>query len=98
MDILDEKKNHHEELCKLLHETYLVKNEKYGDSFGKSVTKYGPIVALTRMSDKFNRIENLILQPNMDCGDEPIYDTLLDLANYSLMTYIELNHLDVGKE
>ena len=40
---------------------YALKNEDYGDSFGRSVEKYGLISALTRISDKFNRLESLIL-------------------------------------
>lgn len=69
---------------------YAQKNTAYGDSFGRSVEKYGMISALTRISDKFNRLENLILHPDVDQDDERITDTLLDLASYSIMTYIEI--------
>lgn len=71
--------------------TYERKNADYGDSFGKSFRKYGPISALTRMSDKWNRLENLILNGSgPKVADEAISDTLLDLATYALMTYIAL--------
>lgn len=63
----------------------------YGNSFEESVLKYGLISALTRMSDKWNRIENLILKPSTDTGDEPLKDSLLDLANYCLMTVMILD-------
>ena len=73
--------------------TYERKNADYGDSFGKSVTKYGVIAALTRMSDKWNRLENLILNDGKQLvAYESINDTLLDLATYALMTYIALNN------
>lgn len=42
------------------------------------------------MSDKWNRIENLILKPSIDTGDEPLKDSLLDLVNYCLMTVMVL--------
>lgn len=81
----------HSDLCNMLHDIYIQKNTKYGDSFSRSIDKYGNIAALTRISDKFNRLESLILA-NQDGSDtdESIRDTLLDLANYALMTYIEL--------
>ena len=70
--------------------TYSRKNADYGDSFGVSVRKYGPIAGLTRISDKFNRLESLILKKEQHVVDESITDTLLDLANYSIMLLMEL--------
>ena len=75
--------------------TYTRKNADYGDSFGKSVQRYGLISALTRMSDKWNRLETLILdRVNGGSGplvkDEALTDTLLDLATYCLMTVMEI--------
>lgn len=78
------------EITEALYDTYKRKNADYGDSFGKSVEKYGPIAALTRMSDKFNRIENLILNGNAKVVEESLGDSLLDMANYAIMTYIAM--------
>lgn len=74
-------------------EIYVEKNKNYGDSFGISVKKYGLISALTRMSDKWNRLETLLLN---DCKykEESVTDTLLDLANYCLMTAVEIEKLN----
>lgn len=69
---------------------YELKNQKYGDSFNKSVEKYGLISALTRMSDKWNRIENLILTHDNGTDDESLKDSLMDLANYCNMTILFL--------
>lgn len=81
----------HKELCEKMNKTYCQKNEKYGDSFSTSVQKYGYIAALTRISDKFHRIENLILtKTDGSDTDESLIDSLLDLSNYCLMTVIEL--------
>lgn len=90
----DEKLVHeHRELTTLLNSLYKVKNKKYGDSFGQSVREFGYISALTRMSDKYNRLKQLIMsnQTGSDT-DESLEDTLVDLANYCLMTIMELNH------
>lgn len=72
-------------------DTFALKNEKYGNSFELSLDKYGLVAALTRMGDKFNRIETLILNNDKGTDDESVKDTLLDLANYCVMTacYIE---------
>lgn len=83
----------HENLCKFLNALYLTKNKKYGDSFGLSVRKYGPIAALTRLSDKWNRLENLMLHNDDGTADESLRDTLIDMANYCLMTIIELEDM-----
>ncbi len=69
---------------------YEKKNADYGDSFGVSVKKYGLISALTRISDKFNRLEKLVLKQDRQVDDERLEDTLLDLASYCVMTVIEL--------
>lgn len=67
---------------------FAVKNEKYGSSFEVSVDKYDMIAALTRISDKFNRIENLILNGDGGTDDETVMDTLIDMANYCVMTAV----------
>lgn len=78
------------EITNQMSDLYEQKNTAYGDSFGRSVEKYGLISALTRISDKFNRLENLILHPDVDQDDERVIDTLKDLASYCIMTYIEI--------
>lgn len=67
---------------------FAVKNEKYGNSFEISLDKYGLIAALTRISDKFNRIEHLLLTRDNGTDDETVADTLIDLANYCVMTAV----------
>ena len=78
------------ELCIAMTQTYDLKNADYGDSFSRSVQRYGKIAALTRMSDKWNRLENLMLNDSIKVKDEAITDTLIDLASYALMTVMEL--------
>lgn len=47
---------------------------------------------LVRMSDKMSRISNLIKDNNPKVKDESIEDTLIDLANYSIILSIYLKH------
>lgn len=83
----------HKQLCDQLNEVYKEKNSKYGDSFGISVQKYGLVSALTRISDKFNRFEQLILTRSNGTSDESLMDTCLDAANYFIMTAMELENI-----
>ena len=71
---------------------FVVKNTKYGSSFEISVDKYGMIAALTRISDKFNRLENLILTNDRGTDDETMVDTLIDMANYCVMTAVYIKN------
>jgi len=77
-------------LCQRIQATYGRKNKDYGDSFGKTFQKYGIISALTRMSDKWNRIETLATGKKNLVSDDSLEDTLMDMACYCLMTVIEI--------
>lgn len=78
-----------EESMKMV-EQFKCKNVAYNDSFGTQFSKYGPISALTRMGDKFTRIEALILGAENKVTDESLEDSLVDLACYCLMVKYEL--------
>ena len=75
-----------ESLCHL----YEAKNKAYGDSFGSTFEKLGIISAVTRISDKCNRLCNLAVNPDIDNLGESIEAKLQDLASYAIMTIIEL--------
>lgn len=64
-------------LCRL----YEMKNNAYGNSFGDTYAKLGIISAVTRISDKYNRLCNLATNPNIDDLGESIEDTLRDMAS-----------------
>ena len=79
----------HEKLCKELNTIYIAKNHDYGDSFGKSYKEYGAIMAAIRLEDKLNRFKTLI-KNDAKVNDESLIDTLKDMANYALMSVIEM--------
>ena len=81
----------HKKICDTLNDTYIQKNKAYGNSFGDTFDKLGIISAATRITDKYNRFINLAVNSDIDTGDEAIRDTLLDMANYCIMTVMELD-------
>ncbi len=70
--------------------TYRDKNADYGDSFSKSYQEFGLIAPVVRMSDKMERLKSLS-KVEARVKNESIRDTLIDLANYAMMTVIELD-------
>ena len=74
-------------------ELYSKKNNDYGDAFGQTFAELGIISAITRISDKTNRLKSLATK-DQRVDDERIEDTLMDLANYAVMTLIELQDND----
>ena len=84
----------HAEICKKLNDIYRCKNSDYGDSFGETYRKLGIISAVTRLTDKYNRLVSLTTKNKSEqlVNDESIEDTLLDMANYAIMTVMELNN------
>ena len=81
----------HKAVCEQLNSIYEQKNRAYGNSFIDTFNDLGIISAVTRISDKFNRLKTLAKNTDIPQGDESISDTLLDMANYCIMTYMELN-------
>lgn len=80
----------HKKICDELTELYRKKNHDYGDSFHKSFEEFGLTMAAIRINDKVNRFKTLIKSESQVNG-ESIRDTLLDLANYSILTIMELD-------
>ena len=67
---------------------YEEKNRNYGNSFDKSLDEDGLLVSKIRLGDKFNRFSSLLKQQSNGTNDESIKDTLIDLANYAIMSII----------
>ena len=78
-----------EKIFKEMFSTYCKKNADYGNSFEKSIEKFGLVASAVRLSDKLERFSNLICN-DAQVKDESIEDTLLDMANYAAMTVLYL--------
>lgn len=83
--------DNHWELCRELQELYHRKNLDYGDSFHLSFLEKGLAMPRIRLGDKYLRFKTLTSGEKQRVSDESIRDTLIDLANYSIMTIMELD-------
>lgn len=81
----------HNVICEEIHHLYQAKNHDYGDSFGQSFKAWGLKAGIIRMEDKFNRLKTLTQTDEQKVNDESIRDTLIDLANYAIMTVLEMD-------
>lgn len=90
------KSEKHRAITADLNDIYIRKNTDYGDAFGDTFRKLGIISAVTRISDKTNRLMSLAAKPEAErmVKDEAITDTLMDLANYAIMTLIEMGDIE----
>ena len=82
----------HLKICNELNTLYIKKNHDYGDSFHLSFVEEGMAMARIRLGDKLNRFKTLSRSANREVNDESIRDTLIDLANYAIMTILEMEN------
>ena len=80
----------HSEICKELNEMYAKKNKDYGDSFHQTFVEEGMATSRIRLNDKLERFKRLSKSNEQNVKDESIVDTLKDLANYAIMTIMEI--------
>lgn len=89
----------HKKICAELSALYERKNHDYGDSFHLSYLEEGMAMPRIRLGDKFNRFKNLTKgQQHIEVNDESIRDTLIDIANYAIMTIMELEGADANAD
>ena len=73
-------------------DTYKRKNKDYGASFDELFDEYGMTSALLRIKDKYNRLKAINDNGQIEVKDESVEDTLLDMANYAILTVIKLRN------
>ncbi len=79
----------HKELCDYIHNLYVTKNRDYGDSMHPLYKEYGLTAFLIMFSIKINRIRSLMEKGSATY--ESLEDSLLDLANYAIISVVELH-------
>jgi hypothetical protein len=82
-------------IVKEMVDTFVRKNHDYGNSFEESLNEEGIVAARVRMGDKWNRFKSLTNGNKAKVNDESVRDTLLDLANYCIMTAMWLDNGNV---
>lgn len=81
----------HKQICLALNALYARKNHDYGDSFHQTFVEEGMAMSRIRLGDKLNRFKTLSRKlDSQRVSDESLKDTLLDLANYAIMTVLEM--------
>lgn len=81
----------HSAICCELNGLYEMKNRDYGDSFHKTYLEEGMAMARIRLTDKLERFKKLTREGGRAVKDESIRDTLIDMANYAIMTVMEMD-------
>lgn len=87
----EKKDSSFESIIKEMNELYEVKNANYGNSFSKQFEEYGLVSSCIRLEDKLNRLKSLNKASSNGTKDESVRDTLIDLANYAVLTIMELD-------
>jgi hypothetical protein len=83
----------HSEILDEIHDLYKRKNHDYGDSFHQTFIEEGYAMSRIRLSDKLGRFKTLskVKADGAMVKDESMRDTLIDLANYAIMTVVEMD-------
>lgn len=75
-----------------LAETLSAKNKDYGNSFDKTLDKYGLVALAIRLDDKLSRLTSLTKGETQHVKDESLKDTLQDIAGYAILGVRYLDH------
>lgn len=82
------------EITKEMADLYAKKNADYGNSFAKSIEEFGLVAGLVRLSDKWNRVCELVKKNGEHLvANESLKDTAIDGACYFIMLAMEIERL-----
>lgn len=76
-------------------ELYSSKNELYGDSFNQLMHELGLIAGVVPLDNKLRRVKSIV--KGTEVKFESLEDSLMDLANYSILMLIHLKELEQAK-
>ena len=78
------------EITDKMFETFKAKNHDYGSSFSNLFKECGMTYAYGHMAEKLERVKSL-MKDEAKVNGESMRDSLLDLANYAILTIMELD-------
>ena len=78
-------------ILKEMQELYNKKNHDYGNSFSETIQEFGFKPAIARINDKFKRVKQMVKGEQMQVN-ESMRDNLIDIANYCILTIIEIDN------
>lgn len=79
-----------------MYDTFKAKNHDYGNSFSELFAECGMTYAYGHLSEKLKRVKSL-MSDEAKVKDESMRDSLLDLANYAILTIMELDKTSMPK-
>ena len=80
------------EITDKMFETFKEKNHDYGSSFSNLFKECGMTYAYGHMAEKLKRVKSL-MSDEAKVNGEGMKDSLLDLANYAILTIMELDKI-----
>lgn len=80
----------HRKILAEMADTFSKKNSDYGNAFEEILDDFGASYAVGRLKEKHKRLTKLITSNKQEVEDESIEDTLLDMANYAVLTIMWL--------
>lgn len=75
-----------------MYDTFKAKNHDYGNSFSELFAECGMTYAYGHMAEKLKRVKSL-MSDEAKVNGESMRDSLLDLANYAILTIMELDKI-----
>ncbi len=78
------------DILKEMQELYDRKNHDYGNSLSETIQEFGFTPAVARINDKLKRVKQMVKGEQMQV-DESMRDNLIDIANYCILTIIEID-------
>ena len=78
------------EITDKMFETFKAKNHDYGSSFSNLFKECGMTYAYGHMAEKLERVKSL-MKDEAKVKGEGMKDSLLDLANYAILTVMEID-------
>lgn len=87
----------HKKILDEMADTFSKKNSDYGNAFEEILDDFGASYAVGRLKEKLKRLTKLVVSNKQEVKDESIEDTLLDMANYAVLTIMWLQKQEENK-
>lgn len=79
------------DICDRMVELNIRKASDYGQSYQNLIKEFGDVAAVLPLQNKLDRIKNIIRKGG-ESNNEPLADSVLDLACYAVMFMVELEN------
>lgn len=89
-NLMTEDERRHRKILDEMADTFSKKNSDYGNAFEEILDDFGASYAIGRLKEKHKRLTQLVISSKQKVEDESVEDTLLDMANYAVLTIMWL--------